>query len=133
MVGASGGAVSMMNEHGVSLSRNTGMQTKQVQVIKCKDCGEILSEEHNFHYIAEDRANMKAARAAKAKRTEYKGGYVIFFILTGISSIWSLAAITETDQYGRPDRNIYNIVSSVLFFGVSLFMLWFFSKKLKRE
>jgi len=132
VVGSSGGAVSMMNEHGVSLSRNTGMQTKQVQVIKCKACGEILSLEHNYHYTAEDRANMKAARAAEAERTNNKVGYVIFFILTGISSIWFLAAISKTDQFGRPDRNIYSIVSSVLTFGVSFFMFWFFSKKLKR-
>lgn len=57
----------MMNEHGVSVSRNTGMQTKQVQVIKCKSCGEILSQEHNFHYTAEELARMNAEVSRSAR------------------------------------------------------------------
>lgn len=54
MVGSSGGALSMMNEHGVSLSRNTGMQTKQVEVTKCKDCGEILNAKRDDNALTQD-------------------------------------------------------------------------------
>ena len=71
MVGSSGGAVTMMNEHGVSLSRNTGMQTKQVQVIKCKACGEILSEEHNYFYTQEELAQIAAQRRKSEAKWDY--------------------------------------------------------------
>ena len=66
----------MMNEHGVSLSRNTGMQTKQVQVIKCKACGEILSQEHNYHLTPEELARLEA----QSRKKEDKILWVLFVI-----------------------------------------------------
>ena len=79
----------MMNEHGVSLSRNTGMQTKQVQVIKCKACGEILSEEHNYHYTAEELAQI----AAQRRKSEAKWDY-IFWVLFVFFALMALLFLT---------------------------------------
>ncbi len=88
MVGSSGGAVSMVNEHGFSLSRNTGMQTKQVQVIKCKACGEILSEEHNYHYTAEELAELKALRKWSVGPQIFRGIMMFLILFCGAGSVF---------------------------------------------
>ena len=91
--------MSMMNEHGVSLSRNTGMQTKQVQVIKCKACGEILSEEHNYHYTAEELARMKAELQASGDSGD-SGSMIIFLPTAAFALICLIAAINGLKNGG---------------------------------
>ena len=80
----------MVNEHGVSLSRNTGMKTKQVQVIKCKDCGEILSEEHNYHYSTEDLAQIKAKELKEKPRRYVYAALCIFFAFLTLAFVRDL-------------------------------------------
>ena len=71
----------MMNEHGVSLSRNTGMQTKQVQVIKCKACGEILSEEHNYHYTRRSLLKLQPKKKIRQSGTTFLGIICVFALM----------------------------------------------------
>ena len=59
----------MMNEHGVSLSRNTGMQTKQVEVTKCKDCGEILNAKRDDNALMQDTTLNRPALLEAWQRT----------------------------------------------------------------
>ena len=98
MVGSSGGAVSMMNEHGVSLSRNTGMQTKQVQVIKCKDCGEILSEEHNFHLTQQELDQLEEERLLEERKSAAIWSYVWFIPAIVFGFVLVIGVLVEFKQ-----------------------------------
>ena len=110
MVGASGGAVSMMNEDGVSLSRNTGMQTSQVQVIKCKACGEILSHEHNYHYTAEELAGFEAQR----RKSDDKYLWVVFVLFCLLVGFFLFGAIIGAVR-GTPASVVLFLLVMALF------------------
>ena len=114
------------------MSRSTGLQTEQVTVIKCKNCGEILNSERDYYYTPEDLARFEAERVAEAKRSNYKFGRGVFSFLMIIGFIWFLvAAIPWNAQLGgRTGPHIPGTVGSVIIFGVSLFMYSFFNKKL---
>ena len=94
VVGSSGGTVTMTNEHGMSLSRSTGMETKQVQVIKCKACGEILSQEHNYFYTQEELAQIAAQRRkSEAKWAPIWWVLFVFFVLMALALLSATIAI----------------------------------------
>lgn len=104
----------MMNEHGVSLSRNTGMQTKQVQVIKCKACGEILSEEHNYHYTAEDLAQIKAKKLKEKPRR---------YVFAAVSIFFALACVLGVGNFLSGKLDTWGHAVMILIFG---WFAWFF-------
>ena len=68
VAGGNSGSVGITTEDGVSMSRSTGLQTKQVTVIKCKNCGEILNGERNYHYTPEELAQIQKHNHAREAR-----------------------------------------------------------------
>ena len=94
-----GGASTVMTEDGAFTSGSTGLQTKQVAVVKCKDCGEILNEERNYHYTAEELARMKAELQASGDSGD-SGSMIIFLPTTAFALICLIAAINGLKNGG---------------------------------
>ena len=90
------GSVGMVNSEGGYVQRNQGsrLRHKQVEVVKCRDCGEILGDQ-NWRYTPEEIAQQEKARAARQARQkeldaqswkETKNAFLVSFQLCASNS-----------------------------------------------
>jgi len=100
------GSVGMVNSEGAYVQRNQGsrLRHKQVEVVKCRDCGEILGDQ-NWRYTPEEIAQQEKARAereARQKELDAQSrketriaiiGICLFLVLYGIG--WGALVIYE--------------------------------------
>ena len=85
-----------MTEHGAFTSGSTELRTKQVAVVKCKACGEILNGERDYILTPEEQE-----QKLKEQKTRREKWY--FIILISILII--LGAVAVILEYS-PLRNL---------------------------
>ena len=111
----SNGSVGMVNFEGVSLQRSLGssLSTKQVKVIKCRACGEILGKD-NYHLTHEEIREQKRVKAEEAARNRknliiygkvFAAGVVVLLIWIGIESRIETSQQLEAVAKLQEERN----------------------------
>ena len=128
VVGSSGGTVTMTNEYGMSLSRSTGVETKQVQVIKCKACGEILGQERDYLYTPEELAYRKTQRKLKEWRDFISALSIVSLI--GVILGTFLLVLVDWSEISAVIKSL-GVISLVVFL-TSLYGSWSINKKIDR-
>ena len=105
MVAGGGGTSRVITEDGAFTSGSTELRTEQVQVFKCKDCGEILNQGRNYHYTAEELAQLEAERLAKQQKAQDQLSWV-GFVLVGLFALLFLAATI----YAVADKREFGVI-----------------------
>ena len=93
----SSGSVGMVNSEGVSMHRSLGssLRHKQVKVVKCRECGEILGEDDYYLTDEEIRERERIEKEERLKRHRNliifgkvcAAGVVIFTIYIGVEAL----------------------------------------------
>ena len=126
MVAGGGSTSTVMTEEGAFTSGSTELRTEQVAVVKCKACGEILNSARNYHYTAEELAQLAQLKASKEKkkRAAYRAIMIFLIVLCAAVSLFSLI-LGFSDDYDTEQK-------IVIFCGSGAFALivWRLSRKL---
>lgn len=77
-----GRTVGMSNDHGGYIQRHEGgeLEHKEVSVIKCRDCGEILGGKD---YFETEKERKKRKKKAKREKEDSRNGWIVL-IVTGL-------------------------------------------------
>lgn len=78
MVAGGGSTSTVMTEDGAFTSGSTELRTKQVAVVKCKDCGEILNGERDYHLTQQELDQLEEERLLEERKSAAKWSYIWF-------------------------------------------------------